>query len=109
MKIKLEATFRREFKYLRKKYPSLLKDLQLLGESLQLNPKQGAALGLDCYKIRIAISSKKTGKSGGARIITCVKIINDTIHLLTIYDKSESDNISDKLLKSLVEAIEFDE
>ena len=109
MKIKLEASFRREFKYLRKKYPSLPKDLQLLGENLQLNPTQGVALGIDCYKIRMSISSKNSGKSGGARVITCVKIVNDTIHLLTIYDKSEAENISDKFLKSLVEAIDLEE
>lgn len=108
MKIKLEASFRREFKYLRKKYPSLPKDLQLLGENLQLNPKQGAALGMDCYKIRMSITSKNAGKSGGARVITCVKIVNDTIHMLTIYDKSETESINDKFLKLLVEAIELD-
>ena len=109
MKIKLEASFRKAFKRLRKKYPSLPKDLQLLGENLQTNPTQGVALGMDCYKIRMSINSKNTGKSGGARIITCVKIVNETVHLLTIYDKSEEESISDKLLKLLVAAIELGE
>ena len=61
MKIKLEVSFRKSFKRLRKKYPSLPKDLQLLGENLQTNPTQGVALGMDCYKIRLSIGSKNLG------------------------------------------------
>jgi hypothetical protein len=56
----------------------------------------GIALGNDCYKIRMAISSKAKGKSEGARIITYVKITMRTVFLLSIYDKSVAENISDK-------------
>ena len=49
----------------------------------------------------MSITSKGKGKSGGARVITMVKIIEDTIHLLTLYDKSEIDNISDAYLDEL--------
>jgi len=42
------------------------------------------------------IKSKNTGKSGGARVITCVKIVAEKIYLLTIYDKSEQSTITDK-------------
>ena len=59
----------------------------------------GIALGNDCYKIRMAITSKGKGKSGGARIITYVAVIQSNIFLLSIYDKSEAENISDKELK----------
>ena len=70
------------------------------------NPFLGESLGDNCYKIRMAISSKKTGKSGGARVITCVQIIEDTIHLLTMFDKSEMENISDEYLEQLRKSIE---
>jgi mRNA-degrading endonuclease YafQ of YafQ-DinJ toxin-antitoxin module len=40
MRIKLEASFQRDFKQLRKKYPSLPSDLANLGESLKENPQQ---------------------------------------------------------------------
>ena len=43
----------------------------------------------------MGIKAKRTGKSGGARVITCVKLVEDTIFLLTIYDKSEQETISD--------------
>ena len=55
------------FKNSKKKYPSLFKDIDQLTESLQENPTIGKPLGKDCYKIRMAISSKNQGKSGGAR------------------------------------------
>lgn len=51
----------------------------------------------------MAIASKNKGKSGGSRIITCVKIIDEMVILLSIYDKSEKENIEDSKLKSLLE------
>jgi len=55
-------------------------------------------------KVRMAITSKNKGKSGGARIITCnilVDIVNTDIYLLTIYDKSEQTTISTDKIKHL--------
>ncbi len=63
---------------------------------LQQEPKMGTALGNDCYKIRMAISSKGKGKSGGARVITYVQVVETNIFLLSIYDKADTANISDK-------------
>jgi len=42
----------------------------------------------NCYKIRIAVSAKSKGKSGGARIITNIVATELTIYLLAIYDMS---------------------
>ncbi|GAB3636291.1 hypothetical protein GCM10027422_18810 [Hymenobacter arcticus] len=67
---------------------------ELLAE-LRNNPRAGEPLGRDCYKVRLSIAAKNKGKSGGARAITCVKIVGEQIFLLTIYDKSEQDSISD--------------
>ena len=51
----------------------------------------------------MAITSKNKGKSGGSRVITCVKVVNETVFLLSIYDKSDKENIEDSKLKSLLE------
>ncbi|WP_309331967.1 hypothetical protein [Mucilaginibacter sp.] len=48
------------------------------------------------------ISSKNKGKSGGSRVITCVKITDQEITLISIYDKSEQDTISDVFLMQLL-------
>lgn len=50
----------------------------------------------------MTISSKGKGKSGGSRVITCVKVVADSVYLLSIYDKGDKDNISDKELDSLL-------
>ncbi|WP_317132919.1 type II toxin-antitoxin system RelE/ParE family toxin [Arcticibacter tournemirensis] len=68
-------------------------------EDLKKDPKQGTALGDNCFKIRIAIASKGKGKSGGARVITHVLIKEETVFLLSIYDKAEREAISDKDIK----------
>lgn len=97
--------FLKEAKALAKKYPSLKNDLNSLAEELQANPATGEPLGKDCYKIRLAISSKGKGKSGGGRVITCIKIAQETIFLLAIYDKSDMENIDDKILKERLKAL----
>jgi mRNA-degrading endonuclease RelE of RelBE toxin-antitoxin system len=98
-------TFRKELKKLAKKYPSLKTDLAILFESLEENPVQGTSLGRNCYKIRLSISSKGKGKSGGARVITNIVIAEDTVFLLSIYDKSDKETLSDKELDELLKNI----
>ncbi len=69
---------------------------------IEVNPQQGVSLGNDCFKKRMAISSKGKGKSGGARVISCVKVIQQTVYLIALYDKSEQESISDSGLDNLL-------
>jgi hypothetical protein len=94
--------FKKHAKIIGKKHRSLKSDLEALIVSLEQNPLQGEPLGKDCYKVRMAITSKGKGKSGGSRVITCVKVVDQDVYLLTIYDKSEKENISDKELDELL-------
>ncbi len=102
MKIGTSQNFDKELKRLFKKHKSIPQDLRLLKESLIDNPVQGKSLGKGCYRIRMAISSKNKGKSGGARVITLVQIIDDLVVLLSIYDKNEKETISDSELDDLI-------
>ena len=80
-------------------------DFAGLLESLRREPQQGVDLGRGLHKVRMAISSKGKGKSGGARVITLTVLISETdtnIVLLTIYDKSECENLTDKELTDIV-------
>lgn len=97
--------FDNQVKRLAKKYPSLKNEFTSLVESLEQSPMQGTRLGNNCFKIRVAISSKGKGKSGGARVITCVQVVQSSVFLLSIFDKSEKENISDKELYSLIRFI----
>ena len=101
-KLSITPAFIKALKPLLKKYKSLKNDLKELFESIEENPIQGSYLGHDCYKIRLAITSKHKGKSGGARVITCVKISAENVFLLTIYDKSDIESISDKEINELL-------
>lgn len=103
-KVSAIPTFKRELKNLATKFPSLKDDFALLIKSLQEDPKQGTALGNNCYKIRMAIFKGK-GKSGGSRILTHVQVLQSTVYLLSIYDKSEKENISYKEIKELLKYI----
>lgn len=86
--------FKKEAKRLIKKYPSLKKELIELSNILEENPTTGTPLGNNIYKVRIAISSKGKGKSGGARIMTFVKIIDEIVYLFSIYNKGDKDSIT---------------
>lgn len=105
-KVRTLADFDKSFKRLSKKYSSLGKDLKELLLKLQENPQLGTSLGNNFFKIRLKITSKSSGKSGGARIITYVKITDEQIFLAYIYDKSEESTVSDKSLKEWAKLIE---
>ena len=107
MNFEVNATvdFEKSLKRLAKKYPSLKSEYAALVETLQNEPKTGTPIGLNCFKIRISISSKGKGKSGGARVITLVRFLHQTVTLLDIFDKSEQENISERELKMLLSKV----
>src|SRR5579872_6810980 len=94
-KVKTISVFERQAKRLIKKYHSLKFEISELVSQLKANPIQGESLGNNCYKIRLAILSKGKGKSGGARVIINVIVKERVVYFLTIYDKSEKENLSD--------------
>lgn len=103
--ISVSPQFLKELKRLSKRYQSIKEDVRTLCISLQDNPLQGTDLGKGLRKVRMSIASKSKGKSGGARVITYTVIlanIASEVKLLTIYDKSECENISDKELQNLI-------
>lgn len=98
--------FDKQLKRLIKKFPSLKSEYAVLITNLESKPYQGSALINNCYKIRMSIKSKRKGKSGGARVITHLQISENNVFLLSIYDKSEQEDISDIALKYLLSFIE---
>ena len=94
--------FKRRARKLAKRYHSWAADVRGLVEALTINPLQGIPLGKDCFKIRLAITSKNRGKSGGARVITCVKVVGETVYLLTVFDKADRANLAEGELDALL-------
>ena len=105
IKMQVGQEFKRQFKRLAKKYRSLRDDFGEWKQEILENPLVGDDLGGGVRKIRMAISSKGKGKSGGARILTLnIKVTDDGLNviLLTIYDKSEISNVKDEFIESLI-------
>jgi len=112
--VKITKQFHSASKILIKRYPSFLKDLSTLEKDLITNPKMGTSLGNKTFKIRLKISSKSGGKSGGARVISLLEtsFITEvqksedeiTVNLLYVYDKSDMETLSNRELKDLIAA-----
>jgi mRNA-degrading endonuclease RelE of RelBE toxin-antitoxin system len=97
--------FLRQAKRLAKRYHSLADDINALQFELMENPETGVSLGGGKRKIRLGVKSKGGGKRGGLRVITLNVVIetNDTcVNLLTIYDKKEIPNVSDKYIDQII-------
>ncbi len=80
-------------------------DVAGLIRQLLVTPVMGESLGSGLYKVRLAVKSKGAGKSGGFRVITYLvrrQIPDITVYLLTMYDKSEEENVPKEVLEKLV-------
>lgn len=100
--------FERAFKALAKRHKSLRQDILKFTESLQKNPFQGDELCPGIRKIRMAISSKGRGKSGGARIITYTIIATESggsVYLIDIYDKSDYSTVDIDIIQKTIKDI----
>jgi mRNA-degrading endonuclease RelE of RelBE toxin-antitoxin system len=95
--------FKREVRRLIKKYSSLATELAELEDILSKEPKSGTSLGFGLYKIRLGIRSKGRGKRGGGRVITYFVDEDDTIYLVTIYDKGRIDTLPTNVLREYVQ------
>jgi len=95
-------TFATKLKKLAKKYKKIKSDLQELQKELISNPKIGIALQHNCYKIRVANSSTPTGKSGGFRVVYYFVNKNNKVFLMTIYSKTQKENLSENELLELL-------
>lgn len=101
----VKPTFQREAKRMAKHYASFKEDLASLVDELEQNPQLGTDFGHGLRKVRMRISSKGKGKSGGARVITFTVIVSQQdaiLNLLCIYDKADQASISLKEIEQLL-------
>ena len=101
-KIICTQKFLKAAKKLLKKYPNIKADFFALRDILREDPTGcGISLGDGTYKVRMAITDKNCGDSGGARVIFQVQIIDRAVYVLYVYDKGEMENIVEKFLNKL--------
>jgi len=108
--IDLTPEYRNNLKKLAKKYRNIRSDTQGLIEKLQKGLVLGDRLsgfGDNCYvyKVRAKNSNIQKGKSGGYRIIYLLES-KTSILLLTIYSKSEQEDITTEQVKRILDNFE---
>ncbi len=101
-------SFAKSLKALSKRHKSMKSDIKKFIDTLEENPLQGVELTPGVRKIRMAITSKGSGKSGGARIITYNILATEQdgeVFLLEIYDKADYSTIKIEVIKNIIEAL----
>ena len=107
-KFEVSLPFKKEFKDIFKKYKSLHKHIKNLRTEIENDPNIGVTIAEGIKKIRLKITSKGSGKSGGARVIIQeLDIIIEeeyakSILFVCIYDKSEYDSVDIKIIKEII-------
>ena len=103
--IELAKSFIRRLKELRKKYPHVTEQVQILIRELEQGKTPGDQVqgtGYTAYKTRLANPDAGKGKSGGYRVIYYIRTADRIIALL-IYSKSDQVDVSIHEIKQLIE------
>ncbi len=107
VKFQFSDDFKIAFKRLLKKYRTLKQDLLKVMDEIQESPSEvGVPLFATVRKMRMAISAKGRGKSGGARLILSLYQQEGIVFFLFIYDKNEMENVSDEFIKEILKDME---
>jgi len=94
--------YKKAVKKLSKKYSNIFDDVDEFLNSIKTKEDLGIELKSNVYKVRIKNSNKNRGKSGGYRLISYLKIVDNELHLLYIYDKSQIVNLTEKEIDNLI-------
>ena len=95
-------TFTKAIKQLQKRFKNIETDCEEFVQSIQTTKNLGINLGNGVFKVRIANSDKKSGKSSGYRLISYLKLIDNKLYLMYIYDKSDFETVSEKQIDDLI-------
>ncbi|MDE7375919.1 MAG: type II toxin-antitoxin system RelE/ParE family toxin [Muribaculaceae bacterium] len=101
--------FESQAKALQKRHRSFKNDLKDLVISLAEDPFQGVELSPGIRKVRMAITSKGRGKSGGARVITYTVVTAEMagrVYLMNVSDKSDFSSVHLSILKEIARGLQ---
>lgn len=110
--IKYSAKFLKDAKRLKEKknFRKIADDIKEVESWLRSGEMTGDLIpglsGLQIFKIRQKNSSSNSGKSGGFRIIYYQIREDDVIVMLTIYSKTETENISKSEILEILENLD---
>lgn len=102
-------SFARCIKVLKKRFPSVKRDVELAIEILLDNPTIGSAIpgGRGVRKLRIRNSDLRQGKSGGYRMLYYFEDIeSQKLHLMLLYAKTDQGTVSLQEIQSLIDDLQ---
>ena len=105
MAVRYTATFQRQLKRLARNYRHIRQDLDTVLSQLQAGETLGDQLqgtGYTAYKARVRNTDAQRGTSGGYRVIYYI-VDADDILMLTIYSKTEQEDIDTETIIRLIE------
>lgn len=105
MNFETSSLFDKQSKQLSKKFNFFKNDLEDFINHFSDYHTTATNIKINLFKVRLSNSNKNKGKSAGYRIYYYLKI-DDTVYLLTIYDKSQIQSINENMLIDLLK--EFD-
>ena len=97
-----QSLYKKAYKKLSKNFRHIDSDIEGFLEGIINKEDLGIELKSNVYKVRIANSDKNRGKSAGYRLISYLKIVDNELHLLYIYDKGSLENLTEKEIDNLV-------
>ncbi|GJD17720.1 hypothetical protein RIVM261_026760 [Rivularia sp. IAM M-261] len=111
--IDLAAEFKRNLRDLSKRFRNIRSDVQVIIEQLQQGNILGDRIGdigeeYVVYKLRVRNSNIKKGKNAGYRLIYQVESPT-SILLLTIYSKSDREDIAANEIQDIIASFEKEE
>ncbi|MEA5580273.1 type II toxin-antitoxin system RelE/ParE family toxin [Nodularia harveyana UHCC-0300] len=110
IQVEVTAKFQRNLRSLAKKYRSIRNDIQPIIQQLEAGELPGdqvSGVGYTIFKLRVKNSDIQKGKSGGYRLIYYVKISTKII-LVTIYSKSDQEDISAAEIQQILAEFEHE-
>ena len=102
LRVTEKLSYKKAVKKLSKHYKNIQNDVDKFLDTLQSKQDLGIELKSNVYKVRIANTDKNKGKSAGYRLISYLKIIDDELYLLYIYDKSKIENLTENEIDKLI-------
>ncbi|MBP5973237.1 type II toxin-antitoxin system RelE/ParE family toxin [Brasilonema sp. CT11] len=111
IQVEVTGKFKRNLRILAKKYRSIRNDIQPIIEQLQSGELPGdqiPGVGYTIFKLRVKNSDIQKGKSAGYRLIYYLKTSTKII-LVTIYSKSEQEDIAAEEIQQILAEFEQQE
>jgi len=102
IKVSKVGSYIKAVKKLVKRYRNIEKDVQKFLQSVASKDDLGVELKNNIYKARVNNSNKNKGKRAGYRLITYLKLVENELILVYIYDKSDLENIKESDIDQLI-------